>query len=322
MYSKLKIVSGWMGTGDGSDYFRGNHHPSSGLSDYLQQLISALRSLHFREPVELHFNVQPTLSSASKILFLLEHKYIRPQNFFLNPRRYKAVFGWDADLNMHENFVYTRYPHNFSLSPFNKSRSKKYVMLCSNRNLLCGPKASSIYNKRQEVISYFERQTYDFHLYGAGWRSPFTQAGLIGFARSKLNSHFFESSLVLANYRGLASNKFELLREAEFNFCFENIDGYNGYVSEKIWDALSAGCIPVYWPSSRLDDLYVPSDSYIDASAFDSICQLISFLEDMSISERLERQRYSLEVAAKMKNEISVDFYVDHIANKIRSLNL
>lgn len=322
MSSKLKIVSGWMGKGDGSEYFCDNHHPSSGLSDYLQQLISALRLLNFHKPVEIHFNVQPTISSATKLLFLLEHKYIRPQNFFLNPLRYKAVFGWDADLNIHENFVYTRYPHNFSISPFNNSRSKKYVMLCSNRNLLCGPKTSSIYYKRQEIISYFERQKYDFHLYGAGWRSPFTQAGLMGFARARLNLHCFETSKVLSNYKGLASNKFELLREAEFNFCFENVDGYNGYISEKIWDALSAGCIPVYWPSSRLDDLYVPSDSYIDASAFDSIHQLISFLEDMSISERIERQRYSLEVAAKMKNEISVDFYVNRIVNKIRSLNL
>ena len=61
---------------------------------------------------------------------------------------------------------------------------------------------------------------------------------------------------MLANYKGLAKNKVELLRETEFNFCFENIDGYHGYVSEKIWDALAAGCIPVYWPSSRSVDLY------------------------------------------------------------------
>ena len=80
-----------------------------------------------------------------------------------------AIFGWDTDLQIHKNFVHTRYPHNFEISPLNKSRSKKYVMLCSNRNLLCGPKTSSLYNKRQEVISYFERRQNDFHLYGAGW---------------------------------------------------------------------------------------------------------------------------------------------------------
>ena len=149
-----------------------------------------MRLLEFKRPIEIHFNVQPVLSSSSRILFLLEHKYIRPQNFFLNPAKYEAIFGWDTDLQIHKNFVHTRYPHNFEISPLNKSRSKKYVMLCSNRNLLCGPKTSSLYNKRQEVISYFERRQNDFHLYGAGWELPFTKPGLMGYIKARFNWYF------------------------------------------------------------------------------------------------------------------------------------
>lgn len=42
------------------------------------------------------------------------------------------------------------------------------------------------------------------------------------------------------------NNKYEYLKQFKFNLCPEN-DVYKGYVTEKIFDALEADCIPIYW---------------------------------------------------------------------------
>ncbi|MGI5172148.1 hypothetical protein H0R92_00910 [Treponema sp. OMZ 840] len=45
-------------------------------------------------------------------------------------------------------------------------------------------------------------------------------------------------------------NKQEYLRQFKFNICPEN-DSFQGYVTEKIFDALLADCIPIYWGGDR-----------------------------------------------------------------------
>lgn len=323
MSNKIKFVSGWFGAGDGSEYYGVSGHPSSGLGDYINALVTALREVPFRSPVEVHFNVQPSFSKRKKILFLLEHNYIRPQNFLLNPKKYAAIFGWDADLKIHENFFYTTYPHNYDVSAFSQSRNKRFVMVCSNRNILYGPEPRSLYNRRQEVITYFEKTNHDFNLFGSGWNAPFVPPGLRGqVARKFFPKSYHKGNRLLQNYRGLVADKSGLLRDTEFNFCYENIVGYNGYVSEKLWDALAAGCIPVYWPSSRASDLYVPSDVFVDAAKFDGVADLVNYLDDMSLKERWERQAYSLEVAEQMREKTSIEAYVEGIIRKVKSLGI
>jgi alpha(1,3/1,4) fucosyltransferase len=45
-------------------------------------------------------------------------------------------------------------------------------------------------------------------------------------------------------------NKHEFLESYRFNLCPENTN-YQGYVTEKIFDALYSGCIPIYWGSNN-----------------------------------------------------------------------
>jgi hypothetical protein len=45
-------------------------------------------------------------------------------------------------------------------------------------------------------------------------------------------------------------DKIEYLKQFKFNLCPENSDN-NGYVTEKIFDAIKAGCIPIYWGSEN-----------------------------------------------------------------------
>lgn len=47
-----------------------------------------------------------------------------------------------------------------------------------------------------------------------------------------------------------ADNKIEYLKQYVFNICPENSDS-EGYVTEKLFEAIAAGCIPIYWGSNN-----------------------------------------------------------------------
>ena len=51
-------------------------------------------------------------------------------------------------------------------------------------------------------------------------------------------------------------NKVSYLKQFKFNLCPENYDTY-GYVTEKIFDAIEAGCIPIYWGSENKPELKI-----------------------------------------------------------------
>jgi hypothetical protein len=45
-------------------------------------------------------------------------------------------------------------------------------------------------------------------------------------------------------------NKYEYLKNYKFNLCPEN-SNYPGYCTEKVFDAIKSGCIPIYWGSDN-----------------------------------------------------------------------
>ena len=46
-------------------------------------------------------------------------------------------------------------------------------------------------------------------------------------------------------------DKIEWLKSYKFNICFEN-GSYPGYLTEKLFDAFMAGCVPIYWGDTSL----------------------------------------------------------------------
>lgn len=321
LVKNIKIVSGWFGGGGAEEFFRDYDHPSTGLNVYLQKLICELRDLKSNEEIEIHFNTQFTFSKNKKYLILLEHPSIRPQNYFLKPWAYSKIFSWDARLGHLDNFIYVRYPHDPYFGSTKDQKNIRYSMVCSNRNLLIGKKENSLYNKRQAVIEYVKHAKIpDFYLYGSGWNMRNMRVGLtdrIAMFLHKKSLISVERPIKLPFYRGHLDDKTDLLRKSVFNFCFENIAVYPGYISEKIWDSIFAGSIPVYWPAWEIPDEELPRDLYINASKYRSISELFEYLEKITENE-IKEWRMKLEVfAQKQKEKISVRRYVDTIVGQI-----
>ena len=66
----------------------------------------------------------------------------------------------------------------------------------------------------------------------------------------------------IGHYLGPAGNKLQTLEKYYFAISFENTDS-PGYITEKIFDAMMAGTVPLYWGGGYLDDS-LPAQCYVD----------------------------------------------------------
>jgi len=78
-------------------------------------------------------------------------------------------------------------------------------------------------------------------------------------------------------------SKRELSAEYRFVMAYESFRGQRGYISEKIFDALQAGSVPVYLGEERIAE-FVPREAFVDARNFQSRRELLKYLQ--SCSER------------------------------------
>jgi hypothetical protein len=313
---ELTFKNGWFGKTDVTEFLKDD----DGRNVFLRKLVEKLKNQFDGFDVEIHFNCQLSLSNKRKFLILTEHEYIRPQNYLLTYLNYDAIFGWDLRQKWRGNFHYVSYPHEPELPPDTNQRDIRYSMVCSNRNIIMGSKRSSLYNKRQQVIKYCERKDFNFQLYGSGWEDVDTAPGFMGrifFELSKRNMISIKRTPKLNSYKGAIDYKMDVLRRSIFNFCYENIEGYDGYVSEKLWDAIGAGCIPVYWPSSDTFQSLVNSELIIDASKFSDERELFKYLESLTSNE-IAAWRDSLAAEREyIFKRLSYKKYVDKIVNQI-----
>ena len=91
------------------------------------------------------------------------------------------------------------------------------------------------------------------------------------------------------------NRKLEILKNYDFNLCFENTIAHN-YVTEKIWDAIAAYCLPVYYgEGSGIYQLF-SEESFIDYSSLKSHDNLFSFIENLSHKDYIKRMNKCIKV--------------------------
>jgi alpha(1,3/1,4) fucosyltransferase len=73
-------------------------------------------------------------------------------------------------------------------------------------------------------------------------------------------------------------SKHELSAEYRFVLAYENFRGRRGYISEKIFDALQAGSVPVYLGEERIAE-FVPREAFVDARNFRTRRELLAYLQ-------------------------------------------
>jgi hypothetical protein len=127
----------------------------------------------------------------------------------------------------------------------------------------------SLYRERLCIAKQCEDTLGDqFDIFGPGW--PKAASGT-----SHSKGFFFSAR---GAYEG---SKLELLQNYRFTITYENCLNDCGYITEKLFDALLAGCVPVYLGNKSIQKC-VPEDVFVDARQFKTRLDLARFIETMS----------------------------------------
>ena len=156
--------------------------------------------------------------------------------------------------------LYWPQPHQDVLTDFwdREQRLQRIVMINGNHKPVSY--SSELYSKRIEALVALSAFG-NVDLYGRGWERWWSR-------NSMWLPYWRHRKTLMSIYKGACSSKYEVLSQYNFALCFENMV-MKGYVTEKIFDCLYSGTIPLYLGAQDIPDL-IPEDVYIDCRKFTS----------------------------------------------------
>lgn len=175
-------------------------------------------------------------------------------------------------------------------------RGERRFLAMINANKLPRISLNELYTERLRAVEYFQRFG-EIDLYGVGWDRPPVRVGAtwepatLRRLRSGLHARWERRRpsrdplrvAALRAYRGPADSKSDVLGGYTFAVCFENMI-LSGWVTEKIFDCLRAGTVPVYLGAPDIER-WVPRDCFVDMREFGGYDELRARLRSMSPAE-------------------------------------
>jgi hypothetical protein len=205
------------------------------------------------------------------------------------------------------------------------SRSDRGFLVMVNMNKLPRLSRSELYTERMRAVEFFSR-TNDIDLYGVDWDKAPRRMGrsrIPGLRRAQIAINDWVDKihphplLVAARkvYKGELETKWETIARYDFALCFENAY-IKGWLTEKLFDCLRVGTIPIYWGATDIEEL-VPPDCFIDMRRFADYSELLAYLKAL---DRKTLLRYR-EAGRVFLESISFDpFSKEHFAGIFKEL--
>lgn len=267
---------------------------------------------------ELHMNALRRDVDVPQFVLLYETPQICPDNGDMGRlARYQKVFTWNDDLVDGVRYIKL----NFTNKPIDSvqvgwgGRGRFCCLIAGNKSVgKHDPK--ELYSQRVKTIRWFERNAPDrFDLYGSGWDVPAARYGRFGWLLAKIQRPLYRLGGLVAfpSYRGRVQSKFETLQKYRFVICYENVKDTPGYITEKIFDAFFAGCVPVYWGAPNVLR-YIPEECFVDRTKFDDHESLYQYLSDMTVEEYGVHQR---AIRQFLQSEKAKPFYAEAFASVV-----
>lgn len=121
------------------------------------------------------------------------------------------------------------------------------------------------YHRRRKFARAFEKEVPGgLDVFGRGWEAQ----------NHGWFFRFFPEAPYGAWKGPLNGDKFDLLGNYKFAFAYENFHGNEGYVSEKIFDVLFAGTVPLYFGDECIHDI-IPRGCFVDRRDYRSDAAMI-----------------------------------------------
>ncbi len=170
--------------------------------------------------------------------------------------------------------LYWSLPYDHIVEPYwsRSDRLNKLVNITANHN----PKfrRPEFYSKRIEAMAALSR--FDaVHLYGRGWDRWWSR-------QSMWPTYWRFRRELMSIYKGPCDSKLEVLSQYRFCLCLENMP-MKGWLTEKLFDCLYSGTVPVYLGATDIEKL-VPPEAYIDVRNFSGWDEVWNHIRGMSDS--------------------------------------
>jgi hypothetical protein len=175
------------------------------------------------------------------------------ENSYRRSQRYCNYVSGPDDLAPNPECMPAIWYHSNSFRDLNEMGVPEKVRTCSW--ITSGIDRTKNHLKRLAFLKLLQDQNLDFDLYGRNlpdW----------------------------ANGKGFLDNKWYAMAPYHYNLSIENYADNDWYVSEKLWDALLAWCLPIYYGGSAADRLLPPGSFLrlpsLDEKGFTYIKEVIS----------------------------------------------
>lgn len=235
----------------------------------------------------LYLNIQPTYlrsdSSRYKILIIGEPDIIHADNAKVHlASQYDIVYSWKRNLQHPNHYPYalgSSAEITFDLSDEEQLATRK--LLCAIYFNKASSRKNELYSLRRQIIRTATRREM-IDLYGVGWdKRVFT-----GICRPLnrvplLRKAFYNEP---RSYKGPVVNKNATLSQYQYSICIENFRTDDYWITEKIFDSMFSGCVPVYFGSSQVTEV-IPPSTFVNYADFKSGSELLDYLSGLTTNE-------------------------------------
>ena len=227
------------------------------------------------------------LHGIKQYCLILECEIIEPESWVLNKHyQFDGIFTWKSTLvdNLQYHKIF------FAVEPHSQWRVEKL-----NKQKLCAIINANkknnhpleLYSKRVEAIRWFENNhPQDFDFYGHGWEHYQFYSPKILRALNRIPALTKLLAPKFSCYQGSVEDKTKILSQYKFSLVFENAQGIDDYITEKIFDCFNAGCVPIYYGAPNIKDC-IPENCYIDFRGFSDYQALYDYISKMPETEYL-----------------------------------
>lgn len=141
------------------------------------------------------------------------------------------------------HFYYSQNFDRLNEEYFNKT-DRKFLVIMNSKSTAKGFWKNEFYSDRVQALKFFSQYN-EIDLYGGRWEGDLS---------------------VKKIWKGFAEDKPATMGSYTFAICFENAI-WPGYVTEKIFDCMVVGTIPIYWGAPDIEG-DVPAECFIDMRKF------------------------------------------------------
>ena len=213
------------------------------------------------------FRILSGNSEVRVIMLMTEELNIAPLHTksILDSDMFSIVMTWRDDYIDNKKYHKYFYPSPArALTGVRDYDEKKFMVMINSFKRHHKGTTGDLYVERLLALEYFAGHS-EIDLYGVGW----------GRLRNKL---------IRSVYKGEVEEKGPTLRDYKFSLVFENSNNDIGGITEKMFDVMAAGCVPVYWGAPNVEE-YVPRGCYIDYRRFGDYKELNRLLKGMRRDE-------------------------------------